>query len=154
MNDPRRIEVLLVEDSPTDARLILRALQRQGIANSPLWVKDGVEALDYLFRTGAYMQWKDDAQPKLVILDLKLPKMDGIQVLDRIKADARTCSIPVVMMSSSVEEVDLRAAYQRSVNSYVVKPMDFAEFSKVIGEVGSYWLDVNKLPSGQGDLAA
>lgn len=147
MADQQEADILLVEDSATDAQLIELALERQGIVQRPLWVQDGVEALDYLFRQGVYAQWPATLQPKLVMLDLKLPRMNGIQVLERIKVDARTREIPVVMMSSSAEEVDLHAAYQRSVNSYIVKPLEFAEFLKVIGEVGAYWLFANKLPS-------
>jgi two-component system, response regulator len=147
MADHQEADILLVEDSATDAQLIELALERQGIVQRPLWVQDGVEALDYLFRKGVYAQWPATLQPKLVMLDLKLPRMDGIQVLERIKVDARTREIPVVMMSSSAEEVDLHAAYQRSVNSYIVKPLEFAEFLKVVGEVGAYWLLANKLPS-------
>lgn len=147
MADQQDAEILLVEDSATDAQLIELALERQGIVQRPLWLQDGVEALDYLFRQGAYAQWPATLQPRLVMLDLKLPRMNGIQVLERIKVDERTREIPVVMMSSSAEEVDLRAAYQHSVNSYIVKPLDFAEFLKVVGEVGAYWLLANKLPS-------
>jgi CheY-like chemotaxis protein len=141
------IEILIVEDNSTDAELVMRALRKGNITNSATWLRDGAQALDFLLCEGEYAGREKSAQPRLVLLDLKLPKIDGIEVLERIKADERTRSIPVVMMTSSAEDRDLQAAYKLGVNSYVVKPLDFQEFSRVVAQAGSYWTIVNKLPS-------
>ncbi|HYD61462.1 MAG TPA: response regulator [Noviherbaspirillum sp.] len=146
MNETENAEIVIVDDSPSDALLTKRALQKSGIATSPLWLRDGVEALDYLFCKGTYAHRPRGALPRLVILDLKLPRIDGIKVVETIKADARLREIPIVMMSSSAEERDLRAAYRFGVNSYVVKPLDFAEFSKHVAQIGVYWMSVNRAP--------
>ena len=148
MNDENDlVEVLLVEDTPTDAELALRALKKRGLANRVIWLKDGAEALDFLFGTGAYAG-RDVAncRPKVVLLDLRLPKLSGLEVLRRVKADPRTHAIPVVVVTSSKEEVDLDECYRLGVNSYITKPVEFDEFAKVVGELGLYWLLVNKLP--------
>lgn len=142
-----RVEILLVEDNPADAELTQRALRRNRVRNDIHWVQDGAEALDFLFSEGAYASRAGLAAPRLVLLDLKLPKVDGMDVLRRMKADNKTKSIPVVMMTSSQEERDLVASYELGVNSYVVKPMEFEEFTKVVGQVGLYWDIVNKTPS-------
>lgn len=142
-----RVEILLVEDNPADAELTQRALRRNRVRNDIHWVQDGAEALDFLFSEGAYAPRAGMAAPRLVLLDLKLPKVDGMDVLRRMKADARTKGIPVVMMTSSQEERDLVASYELGVNSYVVKPMEFEEFTKVVGQVGLYWDLVNKTPT-------
>ena len=139
------VEILLVEDSSADAEMTLRTLKKRGIANSVAWVKDGVEAVEYLFCEGAWAN-RDSGPPKLVLLDLKMPRMDGLQVLERMKADARTRTIPVVMMTSSREEGDLVGSYERGVNSYVVKPVDFGEFAETVAQVGMYWLIANEAP--------
>jgi two-component system response regulator len=141
----QHVEILLVEDSSADAEMTLRTLKKRGIANNVEWVKDGVEAIDYLFREGMHAS-RDDGQPKLVLLDLKMPRMDGLQVLRRMKSDARTRRIPVVMMTSSREEGDLIASYELGVNSYIVKPVDFNEFAVTVSQVGMYWLIANQVP--------
>ncbi len=137
------VEILLVEDSPLDAELALRALRQGGLANSLLWVKDGEQALDYLFRRGEYAQ-RPEGSPRLVLLDLKMPRVDGIEVLRQIKADAGTRRIPVVVMTSSKEESDVSQTYDLGVNSYVVKPVDFNAIVDVVRQAGYYWLAINQ----------
>ncbi|HSR65608.1 MAG TPA: response regulator [Xanthomonadaceae bacterium] len=137
------IEILLVEDSRADAEMTLRTLKKRGIANHIEWVRNGVEALDYLFRRGAYEN-RAGGHPRLVLLDLKMPMMDGLQVLERMKSDPGTATIPVVMMTSSREEGDLLASYRLGVNSYVVKPVDFDAFAEMVAEVGMYWMISNQ----------
>ena len=141
----RNVEILLVEDSTADAEMTMRTLKRRGIANHVVWVRDGVEALEYLFREGEHAQ-RDPGEPKLVMLDIKMPRMDGLQVLEKVKKDPRTQRIPVVMMTSSREEFDLLASYTLGVNSYVVKPVDFDAFAATIGQVGMYWMIANEVP--------
>ena len=141
----QHVEILLVEDSKADAEMTMRTLKKRGIANNIEWVKDGVEAMDYLHCEGAYAD-RANGHPRMVLLDLKMPRMDGLQVLERMKADARTKAIPVVMMTSSREEGDLVASYKLGVNSYVVKPVDFAEFAETIAQVGMYWMIANEAP--------
>lgn len=143
MNDYQQVEILLAEDSPADAEMTLRTLKKRGIANRVVWVKDGAEALDYLFSEGQYAN-RPNGFPKLVLLDLKMPRMDGLQVLQRMKQDARTQTIPVVMMTSSREEGDLFASYKLGVNSFVVKPVDFDSFAETVAEVGMYWMITNQ----------
>jgi two-component system response regulator len=142
----QQVEILLVEDSSADAEMTLRTLKRRGIANSVEWVTDGVEAIDYLFCQGSYAD-RGNGVPKLVLLDIKMPRMDGLQVLKQMKADARTRTIPVVMMTSSREEGDLIASYELGVNSYVVKPVDFDKFAETVAQVGMYWLIANEAPA-------
>jgi len=142
-----QVEILLVDDSPNDAELAMRALRKGGLANKLLWVKDGEEALDYLFREGQYAE-RGEGSPRLVFLDLKMPRVDGTQVLERIKQDARTRRIPVVIMTSSQEESDMIRSYDLGANSYVVKPLDFASMVDVVHQAGFYWLAVNKHPEG------
>jgi two-component system, response regulator len=141
------VEILLVEDNPNDVELTLRALQKQNLASKVLVVKDGVEALEFVFATGAFAHRKIEKRPKVVLLDLKLPKMDGIEVLSRIKNDERTRHIPVVMLTSSQEERDVLDTYNLGVNSYIVKPVDFSNFVHAISELGLYWGLLNKVPS-------
>ena len=141
----REVEILLVEDSGADAEMTMRTLRKRGIANHLVWVRDGVEALDYLFCENEF-EGRDSGDPKMVLLDLKMPRMDGLQVLERIKKDARTQRIPVVMMTSSREEFDLLASYGLGVNSYVVKPVDFGDFAERISQVGMYWVIANQTP--------
>ncbi len=139
------VDILLVEDSPADAELALRALRKGKLANHVTWVKDGEEALEFIFRTGAYAG-RPDQNPKLILLDLKLPKVDGIEVLKRIKADMRTRVIPVVMVTSSAEGRDIIESYKFGVNSYVVKPVEFEQFSETVAQAGLYWMLMNKTP--------
>ncbi|MFI5381416.1 MAG: response regulator [Tepidisphaerales bacterium] len=140
------VEVLLVEDNPADAELALHALRRQHVANHIQWVQDGAAALDFLFCTGTYAERDSRNKPRMVLLDLKLPKIDGLEVLKRIKAHPETRTIPVVVMTSSNEERDLVESYRFGVNSYVVKPVDFARFSEAVRQLGMYWLLLNKTP--------
>lgn len=139
------VEILLVEDNPTDAELTMRALKKKNLANNLVWVKDGVEALDFLFCKGQY-QDRVSCAPKLILLDLKLPKIDGIEVLRTLKTDAKTRAVPVVMLTSSNEERDIVESYQLGVNSYIVKPVDFDKFLEMVSQVGLYWSLVNKVP--------
>jgi two-component system response regulator len=139
------VELLLVEDNPRDAELTIRGLKKAGLANRLFWVKDGEEALDYLFMRGTYEK-RDPGLPKLVLLDLKMPKVDGIEVLKVVKADDKTRRIPVVVMTSSQEERDLAASYELGVNSYIVKPVDFAAVAEVVCQAGYYWLAINRTP--------
>ena len=143
MNDFQLVEILLAEDSAADAEMTMRTLKKRGIANRVVWVKDGVEALDYLFAEGAYVN-RPNGYPRLVLLDIKMPRMDGLQVLQRMKQDARTQTIPVVMMTSSREEGDMFASYKLGVNSFVVKPVDFDSFAETVAEVGMYWMITNQ----------
>ena len=139
----QHVEILLVEDSSADAEMTLRTLKRRGIANDIKWVRDGAEALEYLHCEGRYAE-RTSGHPKLVLLDLKMPRMNGLQVLEKMKQDARTKAIPVVMMTSSREQGDLLASYALGVNSYVVKPVDFAAFTETVAKVGMYWMIANE----------
>jgi two-component system response regulator len=139
-------EILLVEDNPTDAELTMLALRQRNLANKLVWVKDGAEALDFLFGTGAYTNRALENGPKVVLLDLRLPKVDGLEVLKRIKADERVKKIPVVVVTSSKEDRDVLASYELGVNSYISKPVEFDEFSRVMSELGLYWLLINRPP--------
>jgi CheY-like chemotaxis protein len=141
------VEILLVEDDPNDVELTLRALQKHNLGGKVFVVKDGAEALEFIFATGAFAQRNIENRPKVVLLDLKLPKIDGIEVLRKIKADARTRNTPVVMLTSSQEERDVLATYTLGVNSYIVKPVDFNNFVHAVGELGVYWGTLNKVPS-------
>jgi CheY-like chemotaxis protein len=145
MDKFEKVDILLVEDNPTDAELTMRALRKGNLANHITWVKDGSEALEFIFRSGAYAG-RPDQHPKLILLDLKLPKVDGIEVLKRIKADERTRAIPVVMVTSSAEGRDITESYKLGVNSYVVKPVEFEQFSETVAKAGFYWMLVNKTP--------
>ena len=146
MKDYEHVQILLVEDSAQDAELTRRALSRHHVANEVDWVRDGVEALDYLFCEGSYAG-RDSGPPKLVLLDMKMPRMDGLQVLERLKGDPRTRAIPVVMLTSSREESDLVESYALGVNSYIVKPVDFEQFAEVVSQVGMYWVLANQTVS-------
>jgi CheY-like chemotaxis protein len=144
MSNHTEVEILLVEDNPHDAELALHTLRQRRMANSIVHVKDGQEALDWLFGTGAYAGRDTDGHPKFVLLDLKLPKVDGLEVLRAIRADPRTALLPVVVMTSSAEERDVIESYKLGANSYVVKPLDFDCFSAAVAELGHYWLLVNR----------
>jgi two-component system response regulator len=145
MDVMQQVEILLVEDNKTDAELTIRALKKNNLANNLVWMKDGAEALDFIFCEGDHAG-RDSSLPKLILLDLKLPKVDGIEVLSRLKSDARTKMIPVVMVTSSAEERDIVESYQLGVNSYLVKPVDFKQFIDVISHAGMYWAVLNKTP--------
>lgn len=138
--------ILLVEDNPDDEALTLRALKKSNIANEIFVVRDGAEALDYLFGTGAHAGRDPLDLPQVTLLDLKLPKVDGLEVLRRIRADPRTRMLPVVILTSSKEDQDLISAYSIGVNSYVRKPVDFNQFVEAIGQLGLYWLVLNEPP--------
>ena len=140
------VAVLLVEDNPSDAELTLRALRKRNLANRLFHAKDGAEALDFLFAQGAFIHRRIENGPKVVLLDLKLPKIDGIEVLRRIKSDERTKKIPVVGMTSSREDRDLATCYDYGVNGYVVKPVEFEDFSRAVSDLGFYWLLLNETP--------
>jgi CheY-like chemotaxis protein len=140
------VEILLVEDNPQDRELTLRALAKHGVVNHTFSVADGVEALDFLFCSGGYSQRQPANRPALVLLDLKLPKLDGIEVLRTIKQDQRTRTIPVVVLTSSRENADVSECYRMGVNSYIVKPVDFDKFSDAVGQLGLYWMILNNAP--------
>lgn len=140
------VEILLVEDNPRDAEIALRALRKNNLANSVVHVKDGQEALDWLFGVGQYEGRDMNRRPKVVLLDLKLPKVDGIEVLRAVRADPRTQRLPVVVLTSSHEEQDVVRTYDLGVNSYIVKPVDFENFSAAVAEAGHYWLLINQDP--------
>jgi len=140
------VEILLVEDNPNDVELTIRALQKQNLANKVFVVRDGAEALEFMFGTGAFATRRVENRPKVILLDLKLPKIDGIEVLRRIKSDDRTRHTPVVMLTSSQEERDVVDTYNLGVNSYIVKPVDFSNFVHAVSELGVYWGLLNKLP--------
>jgi two-component system, response regulator len=139
MTVPDAVEILLAEDNPADAEMALRALRRNNLANKVHWVKDGAAALEFMFRGEA-------EAPKLVLLDIKMPKVDGIEVLRRLKEDARTKMVPVVVMTSSNEERDVVESYRLGVNSYVVKPLQFEAFLETVAKIGLYWVLTNRAP--------
>src|SRR6266404_4581539 len=141
MNDYQQVEILLIEDNPIDAELTMRGLKKANFLNKLYWVKDGQEGLDFLYRTGAYAA-RDDDHPKLVLLDLKMPKVNGIEVLQQIKSDARLRSIPVVVMTSSNEQLDITESYRLGANGYVVKPVEFGAFAESIAKIGMFWMMV------------
>jgi CheY-like chemotaxis protein len=140
------VEILLAEDSEADAEMTIRALQSNHLANRLARVRDGAEALDYIFRRGAYAT-RPAGLPKLLLLDIKMPKVDGIEVLREVKANEETRTLPVVMLTSSAEERDMIASYSLGVNSYIVKPVDFSKFVEEVAKAGCYWVLVNRLPS-------
>ena len=143
----RTVEILLVEDNPNDVELALHALKKNNIANRIEVVRDGAEALDFIFCTGAYASRSMNNAPKVILLDLKLPKVDGLEVLRQIKADPRTRAIPVVVLTSSREDRDIVESYNLGVNSYIVKPVDFEQFNESVRQLGMYWLLLNQPPA-------
>lgn len=143
----KEVEILLVEDNRSDALLTIRALKKHNLANNLLHLHDGAEAVDFLFGKGEYEGRPLRDKPRVILLDLKMPKMNGLDVLRIIKADERTKLIPVVMMTSSNEEKDIIESHKLGVNSYIVKPVGFENFSKTVADLGFYWLMVNHTPS-------
>jgi CheY-like chemotaxis protein len=146
LDEHKIVEILLVEDNPSDAELTLHALKRSKLANEVQLVSDGAEALDFLFCRGSFSGRRFDSAPHLVLLDLKLPKIDGMQVLEAVKSDSRTKAIPIIVLTSSKEETDLVKSYKLGVNSYIQKPVNFAEFQDVVQQLGMYWLLLNSGP--------
>lgn len=144
--ETQEVEILLVEDNPNDAELTIRALKKHNLANSLVWVKDGAEALDFIFAQGIYANRSVGNAPKVILLDLRLPKMGGKEVLQRIKADERTKAIPVVVLTSSKEDRDVVESYRLGVNSFVSKPVEFERFVETVSQMGLYWLLVNRPP--------
>jgi two-component system response regulator len=142
--------ILLVEDNPDDEMLTLRAFKKNNIANEVIVARDGAEALDYLFGTGQYAKRDLSIMPAVILLDLKLPKVDGLEVLRRLRADDRTKRLPVVILTSSKEEQDIVSSYDLGANSYIHKPVDFDRFTKAVGQLGLYWLLLNELPPKKG----
>jgi len=143
MNDHDVVEILLVEDNPQDAELTIRALKRHSLANRLFHVEDGAEALDFLLGRGKYEGRRTDVSPRVVLLDLKLPKVNGLEVLRRMKSDPHLQTIPVVMVTSSAEHPDVKTAYNLGANGYVIKPVQFDAFMEAMSKVGIYWLMVN-----------
>lgn len=138
------IEILLIEDNPSDAKLTIRALQKNNLCNNITHLTDGAEALDFIFARGKYAERDIGNRPRMILLDLKMPKISGIEVLQHIKSDERTRTIPVIVMTSSKEDTDISACYKMGVNSYVVKPVGFDNFSKAVVELGMYWMLINQ----------
>jgi two-component system response regulator len=141
-----RVEILLVEDSPKDAEMTRRALRKFNFGERLRWVKDGEEALDFIFCRGAFSERDAARPPKLILLDLKMPKVNGIEVLRQVKDDGRMRSIPVVVMTSSNEEHDVMESYRLGANSYIVKPVEFGAFADVVEKIGLYWILANRVP--------
>jgi two-component system response regulator len=136
--------ILLVEDSASDAEMTINALKKNNLANRLFHVKDGAEALDFLFGEGIYSEREIEDKPRVILLDLKMPKVNGLEALERIKSDERTKRIPVVMLTSSKEDPDIKKCYELGVNSYVVKPVEFEEFQKAIANLGLFWMITNQ----------
>jgi two-component system response regulator len=146
MTDLQQVEILLVEDNPEDAEMTMRALRKRNLANHLHWVKDGEEALEYLFCTGRYAGRDPRSPPRLVLLDIKMPKVDGIEVLRRVKS-SELKQVPVVVMTSSNEERDVLESYRLGVNSYIVKPVQFEDFMDTVAKIGLYWVLSNRVPA-------
>jgi len=144
MPDHEVVEILLVEDNPTDAELTMEALKEGGVGSRLLWVKDGAQALDYMFSRGSHAEGSPQGRPKLVLLDLLLPKVDGLEVLEALKSNPATRSVPVVVLTSSHEPRDVERSYQFGVNSFVSKPVHFETFARVVAQLGQYWTRVNQ----------
>jgi two-component system, response regulator len=144
--DLDEFEILLAEDNPTDAELTIRALKRNNLANKLVWVKDGEEALDFIHAKGQFADRNPEELPRLILLDLRMPKVDGFEVLKNIKANENTCRIPVVVLTSSKEDQDVVESYKLGVNSYVGKPVEFDDFIDAVSTLGLYWMLINKPP--------
>lgn len=147
MNVNTQVEILIVEDNPHDLEMTMRGLQKARLVNSIHVARDGEEALDFVFCTGPHAGRRMDDQPRVILLDIKLPKIDGLEVLARLKGDPRTASIPVVMLTSSQEQSDLVESYQHGVNSYIVKPVNFESFVQAVADLGMYWMLLNQPPA-------
>lgn len=145
MNGNDEVEILVVEDNPEDAELTIRALTKQRLANKIVHLMDGAEALDFIYGHGNYTGRDTNQVPKVILIDLKMPKVSGLEVLKQIKSDPRLKSIPVVILTSSAEDPDIKEAYSLGANSYIVKPVDFNVFFKTVADLGLYWLVVNKM---------
>lgn len=139
------VEILIVEDNPNDAELTIRALKKQNLANNLIHLIDGAQALDFVFGTGEYSGRNISNVPKVILLDLKMPKVNGLEVLEKIKSDPRTKTIPVVILTSSSEDPDIKKSYTLGANSYIVKPVEFENFAKTISDLGLYWMVINKI---------
>ncbi|MCB0163344.1 MAG: response regulator [Anaerolineae bacterium] len=144
---PREVEILLIEDNPSDLELAMHALHKYNLANNIEIKRDGAEALDFIFCQGKYVERDIEKTPKIILLDLKLPKVDGLEVLNKIKSDPQTRNIPVVVMTSSNQERDIVESYELGVNSYIVKPVDFEQFADAVRNIGFYWLLLNEPPA-------
>jgi two-component system, response regulator len=140
------LEIILIEDNPDDAALTIRALKKQNLANKLIHLKDGAEALDFIFGKGAYAERSTVNTPKVILLDLKMPKVNGIEVLEKLKSDSLTKHIPVVILTSSAEDPDIKKCYALGANSYIVKPVDFDNFAKTVADLGLYWMVLNQPP--------
>ncbi len=143
--DNQEVEILIVEDNLDDAELTIRTLKKQKLANNLIHLMDGAQALDFIFAKGQFSERNINHVPKVILLDLKMPKVSGLEVLAEIKSDLRTKTIPVVILTSSAEDPDIKKSYELGANSYIVKPVDFDNFSKTINELGMYWMVVNKV---------
>lgn len=146
MMTKHEIEILLVEDNESDAKMTIRALKKKGFCNNVLHLKDGAEALDFVFATGKFEDQNPDHQPKIILLNLKMSKVSGIEVLKTLKSDERTKDIPVIILTSSQEDPAVKVCYELGVKSYIVKPVDFENFTNAISELGVYWLLLNQPP--------
>jgi two-component system, response regulator len=139
------VEVILVEDNPDDAALTIRALKKHNLANKLIHLKDGAEALSFIFATDEFVSRNVESKPRVILLDLKMPKINGIEVLEKIKMDHRTRTIPVVVLTSSAEDPDIKKCYELGVNSYIVKPVEFDNFVKTVADLGLYWMLLNQV---------
>lgn len=146
MNNDEEVEILLVEDNPNDAELTIRTLKKHHLTDKLVWVKDGAEALDFLFGTGTYAGRQTASVPRAILLDLKMPKVDGLEVLKAIKNDERTKQVPVIVLTSSTQDQDIETCYRLGVNSFVSKPVAFDDFVRVVSELGLYWMLINRPP--------
>lgn len=147
MTQQHEVEILFIEDNPHEAELTIRGLKKHNLVNKLKHIDDGAEALDFIFSKGIYADREKSPTPKLIILDLKLPKVDGLEILRQLKADERTKTIPVVVLTSSQEESDVVESYRLGVNSYIVKPVNFESFSKAVADLGLYWIILNHSPN-------
>lgn len=146
MENLNQVEILIVEDNPNDAEMALRALKKNKLTNNVLVVEDGEDALNFIFRKGKYSERNSESSPRMILLDLKLPKVDGLEVLKEIKSNPETKMIPVIVLTSSKEESDIVESYKLGVNSYIVKPVDFDKFVDAVRDLGLYWLLLNEPP--------